>query len=113
MPSPETNKFDVPGIPTPVLAVGLLVLLVANVAAFLAGQARFYALCLNMSVGTGYLIFLLPIVLSILVLTMVSFEMIPREHMGVMMAIASGLGQLVTLYAAFRLMTGGCYKSLS
>ena len=89
----------------------IVILIIAQITAFIAGQARFYAMCLNIGLARGYLYLFSPAIagiLTVLILPKLGLESLYDEILS-LVAIASQLGLLLSVY---RLTMGTCSKSI-
>ena len=89
-----------------------VIIIVAQITALIASQARFYAMCLNVGLAKGYLFLFAPLVASILF-----YVILPRLGLGSLVdearsfvILASQLGLLISIY---RLSKGNCRNTVT
>ena len=95
------------------LIAGTLVA-IAQIIAIVAGQARFYALCLDVTLKRAYLFMFLPIFVAIFVQVLLYFKipMLSLIDTDDVWAFSSFIGQVGTLYAVYKLMNNTCSNSI-
>lgn len=86
----------------------IFALIVTQIIALIAGQARFYSLCLKVSLKNGYLFLFLPAIVALIVWVLVSMNVIPLSWKDEIMLATTILGQVATLVAIYRLLSGNC-----
>jgi hypothetical protein len=85
-----------------------ILMLILNVIMYIAGSARFFALCSGISLKKAYLLVYLPIITFIVGQILIAMKLIPKEYSKDFFAICSLFGQTITFYAIMRLMFGKC-----
>lgn len=89
-----------------------VLMIIAQIAAIIAGQARFYALCLDISLKKAYLFLFLPLITLLVVGIMLRYGLLPYSWSDELYAMSSFVGQVGMLYAVFKLMTGSCKTTI-
>ena len=85
---------------------------IAQLVALVAGQARFYALCLDITLKKAYLFLLIPVLTILVVGVLLMVGILPASWSDDVFAISTLVAQLGLLYAVYKLMNGSCATSL-
>lgn len=94
------------------LILSIILSIIANIIAITAGVARFYSLCLDVTLGRGYTIVFLPLITLCLVVMLIRMGILPSEYSDELMGGSALLGQLLLMFAVYRLMTGTCKSEI-
>lgn len=92
--------------------IAVIIVIIAQLVALFAGQARFYALCLDVTLKRAYMFLFLPVITALLVYFLIRIGLLPSSLSDEIFALSSIVGQLGTLYAVYKLMNGSCSASL-
>lgn len=90
----------------------VILLAVAQIVAIVAGQARFYALCLDVTLRQAYLFLFLPFITFLIVGLLLNMGILPASLSNEVYSMSTFVGQLGMLYAVYKLMSGSCSTSL-
>lgn len=94
------------------VSFAITLLAIAQIVALVAGQARFYALCLDITLKNAYFFLFLPIITLVVISFLLMIGILPPSLSDELYAISTFAGQLVMLSAVYKLMKGSCSTSL-
>lgn len=92
--------------------LAIILLVIAQVVALVSGQARFYALCLDITLKQAYVYLFLPLITLVVVRLLLRAGILPDSLSDEVYSISTFVGQLGMLYAVYNLMKGSCNTSL-